>query len=339
MVLEPLVLLNDEPVRREADDGLGLLPYAKVVAGAALGTTGPFNIGVFANWGQGKTSILRLSEELIKQSSPDTVTVWFNAWQYEKEEHLIVPLVATIARAIEERIKKALAADAVEQENEAVRQRWKQIHRALRSFLYGVTLPWFSAKDAIDRDEVLKVAESDEYKELDPSLYFDAFTQLSALAGGEDSTRIVVFVDDLDRCLPDKALAVLEGIKLALSQPGFIFVLAVDRRIVEGFLIKRYQEKFGVEDYTAAGTSYLDKLVQLPVYVPPHDSRFDKYVAKLLDGMTDPSNSDIVQVLKRLKEPLKAGSAANPRTLVRLINALIVDRSVWNSTHEVDHAD
>ena len=80
--LEPLVLLDDEPARDIGADYLGLEPIARVIAGAAVGTQGPFTVGVFGSWGQGKTSLLRLSQDLIITNSGDeTVTVWFNAWQ------------------------------------------------------------------------------------------------------------------------------------------------------------------------------------------------------------------------------------------------------------------
>ena len=104
MSVEPLVLLEDEPIADLAHDGLQLCQYADVVAGAAKGTAGPFTIGVYGGWGSGKTSLLRLAGQMLRED-PDAktriVTVHFNAWQYEHEEHPLVPLVATIAAAVD----------------------------------------------------------------------------------------------------------------------------------------------------------------------------------------------------------------------------------------------
>lgn len=109
------------------------------------------------------------------------------------------------------------------------------------------------------------------------SLYYDAQTQLLALteptAGFK--LRIVVLVDDLDRCLPEKAIQVLESIKLFLNVAGFSFVLAVDDEVVERGIAYRYKDyrltdKSGVfiEDMPISGTQYLEKIVHLPMHLP-----------------------------------------------------------------------
>ncbi|WP_433261329.1 P-loop NTPase fold protein [Actinosynnema sp. CS-041913] len=68
---------------------------------AATDTRGPFTIGVFGEWGTGKTSLMRMVERNLA-ADENVVTVWFNAWRYEQEEPPIVPLVGTIVRALEE---------------------------------------------------------------------------------------------------------------------------------------------------------------------------------------------------------------------------------------------
>lgn len=69
--LEPLILLEDEPVPDHETDELGLMPFAKVVAGTDLGRTGPFTIGVYADWGQGKTPVLKQSKSLLESTNSD----------------------------------------------------------------------------------------------------------------------------------------------------------------------------------------------------------------------------------------------------------------------------
>ena len=56
--------------------------------------------------------------------------------------------------------------------------------------------------------------------------------------------RLIVFVDDLDRCLPEKAIEVLEAIKLFLEVPGVVFVLGMDREVVERGIEARYGHFF-----------------------------------------------------------------------------------------------
>jgi Leucine-rich repeat (LRR) protein len=344
--LKPLPLFEDEPVRGLAEDRLTLLPFADIVAGAAIGTRGPFTIGVFAEWGQGKTSVLRLAKERVDNSErkDNTVTVFFNAWQYDREEHPIVPLVATILQAIEEKQREweLTKASGGEVLRKTFGEKWKATTRALRSVLYGfsakakVGVPGFGeveasfiAKEMVDRSEELKRGESDDPLVL-RTLYFSAFQMLekaaltAPAADAKDAARIVVFVDDLDRCLPDRAVRLLESIKLVLCQPGFIFVLAVARRVVESHLRKRYRDEFGVADYEVEGARYLDKMVQLPLPIPSHKQRFGGFAEKLVESHQG-LDKDLKEALSGIAPLLGIGSRHTPRSLVRLLNNLLVD--------------
>ena len=340
--LVPLFLLEDEPVPSFEVDELQLLPFAKVVAGAAVGTKGPFTIGVYGDWGHGKTSVLRQARTLLDRVRPDLVTVWFNAWQYESEEHPLIPLAATVVQAVDAKLAEktsALKSGAI--------QALKDVGRAVRAIAYGfsakakVGVPGFGeietgfvAKEMIERYEKL-AAPADPLVER--TLYYNAFETLqkaaasAAGAGDEGGIKIVVFIDDLDRCLPPQGVKLLESIKLVLAQPGFVFVLALDRRVLEGYLARRYRREFGVADYAASGTQYLDKIVQLPLGLPTHRSRFAAYVQGLLkrDIFSQEANVPVKRVLEGLIEVLAVGSNYNPRSLVRFINNLIVDRGIW----------
>jgi len=100
-----LQLLSDEPIDSLSEDGLSLEHWAKVVAGVALKTEGPFTIGIFGGWGTGKTSILQLAKNIIdnvkQQGDIGVATVTFNAWQYEQEEIPLLPLIASIVQELD----------------------------------------------------------------------------------------------------------------------------------------------------------------------------------------------------------------------------------------------
>lgn len=110
------------------------------------------------------------------------------------------------------------------------------------------------------------------------SIYFDAQHQLTSLTApgiGAVPLRLVVLVDDLDRCLPEKAIQVLESVKLFLNVSGFSFVLAVDDEVVERGIAYRYRDyrladKDGgfLGDVPISGTQYLEKIVHLPLHLP-----------------------------------------------------------------------
>lgn len=319
--MEKLTLLTDQPLGEGnalENDGLGFKSYAEVLGNAALGTPGPFTIGIFGEWGTGKTSLMKMLEDYLAEDK-DVITVWFNAWRYEKEEHPIVPLIATIIRGIE--LKKGLL--------EKLGETGKSLIRALRAVAYGfsskakIKIPGFAeleagfvAKDMIERYEHLSPDPL-----LDRSLYFEAFETLSKVKLGKNH-RIVVIIDDLDRCFPDLAIKLLESIKLVLSQPGFIFILGVSRRVIEGYLQHRYQKDYGIEDFT--GHTYLDKIVQLPFHIPPHSGRMETFSKTLLQRIEESDR----KILEEILPIIGVACGNNPRSTVRFINNLLIDRGI-----------
>ena len=131
MPLQPLKLLNDQAIGENTDgreDGLGFTEYARTLAGAALGTEGPFTIGVFGDWGTGKTSLMRMIQRELANEE-EVLTVWFEAWRYGREEHPILPLVATIIKAIKDQTDK-----------DTKPGRFSKVLNALRALVYGVSL-------------------------------------------------------------------------------------------------------------------------------------------------------------------------------------------------------
>lgn len=320
-------LIADQAIG-EADtrtvDGLGFETYSQVLAAAIADTRGPFTIGIFGEWGTGKTSLMHLIENRL-EGNDDIVTVWFNAWRYEKEDHPIVPLVGTIIHGLEK--------------HKGLSQRFgaagRQLIRSLRAIAYGfsakskVKVPGFAeveasfvAKDMIDRDEQLTPDPL-----LDRSLYFGAFNSLDEVRLREN-VRVVVLIDDLDRCFPDQAIRLLESIKLVLAQPGFIFVIGVARVVLEGYLQHRYASEYGIQDFK--GQLYLDKIVQLPFHIPPASRRMGKFCEALLADQPTQLVVELEPILPLIAEAL----GGNPRALIRFVNNILVDFAI-----SVEHPD
>jgi formylglycine-generating enzyme required for sulfatase activity len=131
---------------------------------------------------------------------------------------------------------------------------------------------------------------------------------------------LVVFVDDLDRCLPDKAVEVLEAIKLFFDVEGCIFVLGIDREVVERGIRIKYKDYELAEEGGAppiSGARYLEKIVQIPFQLPPIDrSAMGGYVAKMAPRLLelDPRCDDVFTV----------GMAPNPRRVKRTLNIFLL---------------
>ncbi|MEV0846404.1 P-loop NTPase fold protein [Streptomyces sp. NPDC049954] len=90
--------------------------------------------------------------------------------------------------------------------------------------------------------------------------------------------RIILYIDDLDRCAPSRVVEVLAAVHLMLALPLFVVVVAVDPRWLLRSLEHHYSELFSVSDRsphttdtlgTATPLDYLDKIFQIPFVVPP----------------------------------------------------------------------
>ena len=313
-------LINDLPISKDLKrkDAFNFSTYAKVLGNAAIATEGPFTIGVFGDWGTGKTSLLKCTQKtLIKK--PQIATVWFNAWRYEREEHPIVPLISKIKKDIEE---NQIFCNSLEEEE------LKNLSNILSSVLYGLSVKikasFFGTGADISMDGK-KI--SDKYNELGKdtfwtnSFYSEAYERLSELTK-DQNYKIIVFIDDLDRCLPDSAIKLLESIKLILSQPNFIFFIGVSREILEGYLNHIYKDEYNLSKFD--GASYLDKIIQLPFDIPPHISKIKKFTANLSDHFDDKDK----ETFENLLPIISLTRDYNPRSIIRFINNLLIDREV-----------
>ncbi len=91
-------ILTDEV---EKEPILGFKPYAECLVDIIRDTSPRFSIGIYGEWGTGKTTLMELIENKLNRENKGILTVWFNAWRYEREEHYaIVAMMKTIAYAM-----------------------------------------------------------------------------------------------------------------------------------------------------------------------------------------------------------------------------------------------
>src|SRR5262249_39731963 len=155
------------------------------------------------------------------------------------------------------------------------------------------------------------------------TLYYKAFDALKIVApdpkegtADKDVAKIVVFIDDLDRCMPEKAVRLLESIKLVLTQKGFIYAIALDRPVIERFIDVAFRKALDDPKLTARGARYLDKIIQLPLELPSHADRFADYVRATMDRGVFQANNDnrqLAQAIEPLMQVIGPAIEFNPR--------------------------
>ncbi len=302
---------------------------------------GSFTIGIFGQWGQGKTSMLqqikKRLDEIKAENEKEILTVWFNPWQFTGEEHIIIPFFHTLVSYLEEFKKKK------KKVGEVIADFLKELAYVPVALSYGmeanIKIPLiletkFKFKDIIDesrkRKKKINSKADQEMKELVnkyESMYYRLISRLQETSK-DLKLKIVVFIDDLDRCLPEKGVELLEGLKVLLDLSGFIFVIGVARDVVEQGIKVRYRELYSEEDrgFTFKEQDYLDKIIQFPLTLPPADvDRLKSMVANYLKDLEE---------VKPYLGTIQKSLGIIPRCLKRFINNL--SYTFWVSGQEED---
>lgn len=142
------------------------------------------------------------------------------------------------------------------------------------------------------REFILERAAAQDYRKnlgVISAIHHD-FTQLAQFlapsAEGPNVERIVLYIDDLDRCPPKRVVEVLQAIHIILSLPLFVVVVAVDSRWLLDSLAAFYREQFPREAVTldvARPQQYLEKIFQVPYSLTPMtDEGYSSLVAAML---------------------------------------------------------
>lgn len=85
---------------------------------------------------------------------------------------------------------------------------------------------------------------------------------LKALTEGKPNERVVILIDELDRCHPDYAIALLEAMKLVFDEKGYVFVLMVNSEHLERIAAHRFVG-WHKDEKAEAREPYLDKFVDM----------------------------------------------------------------------------
>ncbi len=259
----------------------------------------PLTIGLFGDWGSGKSSILRLLELRLKENQ-NFLGVRFNGWLFQSYDDTKAALISTILQILQS--DKGVIEKAKEKlEKLFDRVNWIRIlglaaKGVLTLSLAAKGIPSPTPPTLSDLEGLIKPEDNDKIqKEIQ-----DFRSDFSDILNSSQRDCFVILIDDLDRCLPESVIDILEAIRLFLSVPKTAFIIAADERVVRSAISYRYsKEKFGGIDLSQ---DYLEKLIQVPLYIPPLDRTEVEVYMYLLFSQLKLDSDKFSLLLKKTRE-------------------------------------
>ena len=264
-------------------DMLFYSPYADTIANFAKEESlSPLTIGLYGSWGAGKSSLLNLIEDKINDSEK-TACIVLNAWQFEGYEDAKIAIMESLLKAIKE--NETFWSKAKEKINGLLsRIDFLKLGKDIAvkgapiaiGALTGNPIPLAVSLSAELSNVEKTISNLDEFKsnyikqeENKPDSLTDNIRKFriefeKMLEEVTDVQSLVVIVDDLDRCTPERIIDTLEAIKLFLSVKKTTFIVAVDERIIRYAVNVKYPQADGF----SVSEDYIEKIVQLPIKIP-----------------------------------------------------------------------
>jgi hypothetical protein len=244
--------------------------YSTVLTSIVSTYADGFVLAINNKWGTGKTTFVKMWEQDLKDKKYQTV--YFNAWENDFENNPLTALMGelkTLTRtATEPEFKTVLKNAAVLSKNilplvaKAIADRYvdtKGITEAIENITKGVT-------DIFEN-------EVNEYAEKKKGITEFRKSLSKFIANTNEGKPLIFIVDELDRCRPDYAVAILEQIKHFFSVPNIVFVLSIDKEQLGNAV----RGVYGSEQIDA--DEYLRRFIDVEYSIPePEAEKYCKYL-------------------------------------------------------------
>ena len=292
----------------------------------------PISIGVHGDWGAGKSSILAMIEEQFPSKKNDSnVCIRFNGWKHQGFEDSKIALMSAILSEITRRRKMS------EKAKDVAKKLWKNINwisvaKTVGSVAVSAAtgVPPINMltglvdklrSDAADGEKVSGAIEcvgnylneAKVFEDISLSKEFAEFQKsFDSLVKETKIKKLIVLIDDLDRCLPKVTIETLEAVRLFLFSNSTAFVIAADEAMIE-YAVGSYFPNYPAEENQSNGYQYskryLEKLIQVPFRIPVLGKvESEMYTAMLMIRSalndSDPDFNKVLEIaLDRMKKP------------------------------------
>ncbi len=273
-------------------DMLFYKPYAEIVSNIAINTDeNPLTVGVFGLWGAGKSTLLNLISPNY-EGKDGIICVSINAWMFESYEDAKTAIMEALLRELEdnvkiEEVKKVFR--GLRKKVDFLKVGTKVVSTAapiIASIAMGNPLPVVLnlPSDVKEIGDTIK-SLSDSVQDMKDTYMKDDETNKDSVVNNvrkfreefqkslenDQIKRVVVLIDDLDRCQPERIIDTLEVMKLFLSVNKTTFIIAADENVIQYAIKKKYPK---IDDFNIElDKEYIEKIIQLPIQIPELSSK------------------------------------------------------------------
>jgi energy-coupling factor transporter ATP-binding protein EcfA2 len=314
-----------DPIRQIVDDQLGRKELAGRILRRLADPNCPSVLGVYGGWGSGKSSLLqlicRLNEDAAGQHLADGRKLRIfevDAWKYESSGNLFIPVVAKLTGGVP---KDTQLADAA-----------RKVLRVTGGLIVNALVKMADQqaggivgelKSGLERqDELDLFAWVDEVEKTD-----EAFSALvrQVCDDANPPQRVILCIDNLDRCSPENVIHLLESIKNFTNVAGCYWVFFMDSDVVASYVNKKYQGT------AVDGNSYLDKIVpeQYHLAAPSPRQDYERLEALMSAVVGDAARDQLLAVIDWLPN-VQLPRLTVPRRLIK--TALKFEQYIQNTS-------
>ena len=357
--LEDRELVDDRSLEAFDADRFGHGDFVRELTGVVSKTETPVNIALFGPWGSGKSGIANLLEKELPKDKKALRFVTFDASKYA-EAPLRRHFISQVAHRLG--IKDSEYHDGLYEgiETRNVRFRPRELVKLVGPFIasallaVGVLLLISVMAAALSKgpfaDNWTGIVKSYLLAALPVGVLITTFVKLAgdgfhlkinrgAPSGNEEfekrfnklvaaakTKRLVVFIDELDRCSPAQVASTLETMKTFLFVPGCVFIVAADQQVLEQALrrkVRQHTPEDSTNPYYSAGSSYLDKVFQYQLTLPPvRATTLSRFALKLVDGL--PGVWTRIDAVDEVVSVLIPTHVTSPRRVKVLLNRFVI---------------
>lgn len=292
----------------------------------------PISIGIHGDWGAGKSSVLEMVEDEFNGNT-DIECIKFNGWKHQGFEDAKIALMSAIVSELIEKRKLSTVC------GEAVKKIWKNINwlnvakgAGTLALTAATGIPPIGLLSSVldnlkgnfsDTEKVNTTIESVGQYLKDAKVFEDTSTtkefaefqaSFSNLLKKSKIQKLVVLIDDLDRCLPEVTIETLEAVRLFMFSNSTAFVIAADEVMIEYAVKKHFPDVTDSSDKNIGkefSKRYLEKLIQVPFRIPTlGEVEAEMYITLLLIGSKlNENDKDFERLLNvsidKMKKPWK----------------------------------